>query len=152
MFYREESDDRGEGTDEGPRVKTSPVEVVHRALFRREEALIKDHPGARVDREFQDREPRAILWLVGEDGTVLGKEFLETAFSADIPGRDEEYLDAARRYGMIAIHYPGTFVPKEYVIRRLSDLWVKLRDQEVQEKVSIRGFLYGDDGRRVLEV
>ena len=113
---------------------------------------MKDHPGARVEREFQDGEPRAILWLVGADGAIMGKEFLETAFSADKAGRDEEYIDAARRYGNIAVHYPGAFVPQEYVIRRMSELWVKIRDRAVQEKVSIRGFLYGSDGRAIMAV
>ncbi len=152
MFYREGSDDRDEGVESVPQYKPSHVEVVHRALFLREEVLKRDHPGARVDREFQDSEPRAILWLVGPNGQVMSKEFLETAFSADKAGRDEEYIDAARRYGSIAIHYPGMFVPKEYVIRRMSELWVKIRDHEVQEKVSMRGFLYGSDGRAILTV
>jgi len=104
MFLMEGSDDRGEGEGSGPQLRPSHVEVVHRALFLREEVLVKDHPGARVDREFQDNEPRAILWLVGPDGEVMSKEFLETASSADRAGRDDEYIDAARRYGSIAIH------------------------------------------------
>ena len=152
MFYREGSDDRGDGADSVPMFKPSHVEVVHHALFHREEKLRKDHPGARVDREFQDSEPRAILWLVSEDGMVMAKEFLETAFSADQAGRDEEYIDAARRYGSVAVHYPGMFVAKEYVIQRLAGIWVKIADSEVQERVSIQGFLYDGDGRTVLEV
>jgi hypothetical protein len=152
MFFREGSDDRGEGAANVPQFKPSHVEVVHRALFLREEVLMKGHPGARVEREFQDNEPRAILWLVGADGAIMGKEFLETAFSADKVGRDEEYIDAARRYGSIAIHYPAAFVPQEYVIRRMSELWVKIRDRTVQEKVSIKGFLYGSDGRAIVAV
>jgi hypothetical protein len=152
MFYTEGSDDRGEGADSVSQFKPSHVEVVHRALFLREEVLVRDNPGARVDREFQDNEPRAILWLVGPDGAVLGQEFLETAFSVDKAGRDEEYIDATRRYGSIAVHYPGAYVPKEYVIRRLSELWVKIRDRDVQERASIKGFLYGSDGRTILAV
>jgi hypothetical protein len=151
MFFREGSGDRGEG-ESATQLRPSLAEAVHHALFFREEILLKAHPGATADREFQDREPRAILWLLGPDGTIVTKEFLETAFSADQAGRDEEYLDAARRYGSIAIHYPAMFVPPEYVVRRLSGLWVKLRDREVQEAVSIRGFLYGSDGRAVLEL
>ncbi|MDW5564204.1 MAG: hypothetical protein SA339_13395 [Methanomassiliicoccus sp.] len=151
MFFMDGNEDRGDG-EEVPRSKSSHVEVVHRALFFREEALMKDHPGARAHHEFQDDEPRAILWLVGADGAVLSKEFLETAFSADREGRDDEYIEAARRYGSIAIHYPGAYVPKEHVIRRMSDLWVKIRDREVQERASITGFLYGSDGRPVMTI
>lgn len=138
--------------DRAPKAEPPLVEMVHRALFFREDALMKDHPDARIDIELQDSEPRAILWLVAPDGKVLSEEFLETAYSADKEGRDEEYIEAARRYGSIAVHYPGMLIPKEHVIRRLADLWVKIRDRNVQEKVIIKGFLYDSGGRPMLEV
>ncbi|MBI0583849.1 MAG: hypothetical protein ISF22_06430 [Methanomassiliicoccus sp.] len=149
MFYREESVDRGEG-EEVPRLRSSHIEALHRALFRRVAVLQKEHPGARVEQEVQDSEPRAVLWIVAADGTILAKEFLETSFSADIPDRDGEYIDAARRYDRLAVHYPGLIMSQEYVINRISDLWVKIRDREVQRRVTIQGFLYGDDGSTIL--
>ncbi|GEM_PF-5280798 len=152
MLFREGSEDRGEGEETVSKFKPSHTEVVHHALYHREEELRRDHPEARVEHELQDSEPRAILWLVGADGTVLAKEFLETAFSADQAGRDDEYIDAARRYSRVAIHYPRMFVDKDYVIRRIAELWVKLADSDIQERASIRGFLYDRDGRTILEV
>jgi len=152
MLFREGSDDRGEGEESVQRFKPSHAEVIHHALFHREESLKKDYPDARIEREFQDDEPRAILWLVSTDGSIMAKEFLETAYSIDQAGRDEEYIDAARRYGRIAIHYPGAFVDKEYVIRRLADIWVKIQALEAQERASIQGFLYDGTGRTVLSI
>jgi len=140
------------GVDRAPKAEPPLVEMVHRAIFFREDALMKDNPDARIDIELQDSEPRAILWLVAPGGKVLSKEFVETAFSADKEGRDEEYIDAARRYGSIAVHYPGMLMAKEHVIRRLADLWVKIGDRNVQEKAIIKGFLYDSGGRPMLEV
>ena len=153
MYFREGNIDRDPETELGPMpARSSLVDIVHKALYHRAEVLLKENPGSRVDHTFEDNEPRGVLWLMDKDGTVLTKEFIESAFSAGKREQDIEYVDAARRYGRLAIHFPGLIIPKESVIRRISDLWVSIRDHDVQEKVSIQGFLYSNDGQTMQEI
>lgn len=153
MHYREGSRER----EFEPEISPPPaiptlVEIVHHALFSRADELKKENPGTRVEQEFQDDEPRAILWLVKSDGTVLWKEFVETPFSADRPERDEEYLDAVRRYQHMAIHYPGLMMTEEHVTRRITDLWTRIEVHGIPSDVVIQGFLYGADGHTMTGV
>ena len=55
--------------------------------------------------------------MAGGRGTVLRKEFIESVFSAGKKELDSEYIDAARRYGRLAIHYPSLVMPEGSVIR-----------------------------------
>ncbi len=152
MYYREGSREREFEPEISPPPIIPPlIEIVHHALFLRAEVLQKEYPGTRVEQEFQDDEPRGILWLIADDGTVIRKEFVETSFSADRPERDGEYIDAVRRFRHIAIHYPGLIMPKEHVIKRISDLLINARATELPEEVTIQGFLYAEDGRTILE-
>jgi hypothetical protein len=153
MYYREGNIDRDPDTEQGPMsARSSLVDIVHKALYHRAETLLKEHPGARVDHEFEDDEPRGVLWLLGKDGNVLTKEFIESVFSAGKRELDLEYIDAARRYGRLAIHYPGLIMPEGSVIKRISELWVGIQEQDVRDKVTIKGFRYSNDGSTMQEV
>ncbi len=153
MYYREGNIDRDADAEQGPMsARSSLVDIVHKALYHRTDELLKEHPGTRVEHEFEDKEPRAVLWLLGKDGTVLRKEFIESVFSAGKRELDNEYIEAARRYGRLAIHYPGLIMPEGTVIRRISELWVGIQEQDVRDKVTIQGFLYSNDGRTLQEV
>ena len=148
MYFREGNTDREAESELGPMsTRSSLLDTVHKALFYRAEMLEKEHPGMRVEHDFEDNEPRAVLWLLDKDGQIVQKEFIESVFSAGKPERDVEYIDAARRYGRLAIHYPGLIMQNETVIRMLSDLWINIKDTEVQERASIQGYLYSSDGR-----
>lgn len=153
MYFREGNIDRDPDAEQGPMsARSSLVDIVHKALYHRTEELLKENPGARVEHEFEDNEPRAVLWLLGKDGTVLRKEFIESVFSAGKKELDSEYIDAARRYGRLAIHYPGLIMPEGSVIKRISELWVDIQEKDVRDKVTIQGFLYSNDGRTMQEV
>lgn len=132
--------------------RSSLADTVHKALFYRAEMLRKEHPDMWVEHDLEDSEPRAVLWLMDKDGNVRQKEFIESVFSADKPERRAEYIDAVRRYGRLVIHYPGLIMPKETAVRMLSDLWISIRDAEVQERSFITGYLYSSDGRTIQPV
>lgn len=153
MFERD--DDREEGPE--PTVGTVPtlahfVESVHHAAFLRANELRKEIPGARVEQTLIDNEPRAILIVIASDGSVLWKEFVETAYSADRTERNEEYIDAARAHHRLALHYPSQMITEDDLIRRISDLWVKIRQHGITEEVIIDGFLFDLSGNTVLSV
>ncbi len=153
MYYREGSRDREfEPEVNPPTSRTTLVEIVHRAIFQRAKALERDRPGTRTEVEFQDDEPRAVLWIYARDGSVLWKEFVETAYSVSDPEREKEYIATAQEHQRLALHYPAMATSEEHVIERLADLWVKVKKLGVQDRVIIQGFLYDDSGRTIREI
>ncbi len=129
----------------------SEAEHVHRAAFLRADTIRDETPGVYVTQEFHDREPRAIL-RVHRGEQVIREEFVESSYSANLPGVDDEYLESAKRYGQVFIHFPEMSFREDYVIRRLTDLWAKLRGRGAPDNMVLSGYLYDYNGleRRVI--
>ncbi len=152
-MFNKEIGQKGDAGSRSPSPSTiSLIALVHRALFIRSEILQKDDPGTRTEFDLQDGEPRAILRLISSEGNVILKEFFETTSSPDRPGRKDEYVDAARKYHRLAVHYPGMLFPQEYAIRSLAELWAKIRELGAGGDLSLSGFLYDDDGNTMMSV
>jgi hypothetical protein len=123
----------------------SEAEHIHRAAFTRSGQIRDEVPGAVIQEELQDQEPRAIIRIF-VDGQLVRMEFFESTFSADQQRFLEEYVQAARACGNIAVLYPGLSFPEDYVLRNVESIFLRIRAAGINEDVSVHGFLYDFEG------
>ncbi len=145
MFERLNEQENIGATARPPRKMQSESDHVHRAVFSRTGQLREERPGAQITEELQDQEPRAILKVV-ESGRPVRVEFIESMFSADQLRFLEEYVQAARQSGELAVLYPGQSFPEEYVLRVVQIIFERIRFAGVKGEVSVHGFLYDFEG------
>ncbi len=128
-----------------PRI-LSDAEHVHRALFVRSNEIRAKRPNVEISDELQDQEPRGIL-RISEAGKLIRVEFFESTFSADQLRFLEEYVQAARECGDIALMYPGLSFPEDYVIRKVEEVMDRAYSAGVKDDISVHGYLYDFDGQ-----
>jgi len=146
MFSRTRDEDDPDRPAQPPRRMQTDADQIHVAISVRSSEIRGEMPGAAVAMELQDREPRAILRIT-RDGKLVRMEFFESAFSADQDRFLEEYVQAARACGEIAILYPALGFPEDYVLRKVVSVFESARIAGVPQEVSVHGYLYDREGR-----
>jgi hypothetical protein len=129
-----------------PRRMLSDAEHIHRAVYARSGQIRTERPGSSTSEDLQDQEPRAVL-RVFVNGRLEEVEFFESTFSADQQRFLEEYVQAARECGNVAVLYPGQSFPEDYVLRKVEAIFERVRTAGVTWDVSVHGFLYDFEGQ-----
>jgi hypothetical protein len=116
-------------------------EVIRRVMQNRVEQIETETPQARMT--LEDRGTRAVISVVVK-GQIIRTEFIESSLAM---GHDDEYLDALRKSGHIALHYPSSHYNDLFVESKASEIRRMALESKFVESMTIDGFTYEHTGQ-----